>query len=1152
MTTNTGPTPNYSLHDRFTRADGRIWLDGLGALARLPLDQHRFDVQSGLNTAGFISGYRGSPLGGLDQQLAQIHDELNEANIVFQPGVNEDLAATAVWGTQQVNLFPEPKYDGVFALWYGKAPGLDRSMDAIRHANMSGTLPSGGVLAIVGDDPACQSSTLPSFSGGLLRDLNIPVLDPSNIEDVLSLGLHGWALSRFSGSWVGMLTQSALVDAASTVNVGLQSKGFVTPVHTNQPHARLVDTPFDKEQRIEEKLSLVHLFEHHNPVNRVFGTAENAKLTIVSSGMTYTNLRQALYLMGYVTEDRLADAGIQLLKLGMTWPIDRNWLMSNLRTSHFAFVVESKRDFIEAQLKTILYNQLDCPIIGKFDLHSERLLSSLNDLRSNDIGLALGRVFAEVGIQPIEEDYLQRLRTEHSTSTELNPTLDRKPLFCSGCPHAQSTQVPQGSLALAGIGCHYMVQWMDRNTFTFTHMGGEGITWVGQSPFTETPHVFVNLGDGTYHHSGLMAIRAAVASGVNITYKILFNDVVAMTGGQEVDGTLTVEDVVNQVKAEGVKEVLVLSKEPEKYRDTPLTARNRTELNSVQESLREVAGCTVLIYDQTCSNELRRRRARQQIEPSKKHVFINDAVCEGCGDCTRVSLCGAIEPLETPLGTKRRINQTLCNQDLSCVNGHCPALVEVSGVKQKATAKHTFTHAPEDVSIPERANIIIAGVGGTGIITLSRILSCAAWIEGKLANSLDQSGLAQKGGAVMAHIRIHPTMLHHTYVPEGNVDLLIGADPVTATGEHALKLVSTRRTNAVLNNHVQPSMRFVIDGNPEFDISAMTNTLTKVTKQVKSLDANSATELITGSSTATNMLMLGFAWQQGWIPLQKESILHAIDLNQTAAATNKRVFEAGRALAAKTLDLSEQQDTDLLVSPTERTPVDGDEAAYYGNILNDYSGARLRELFLNRVQEVRDFEKRMSAPSNVLSQTVARTYFKVLYRKDEFEVARLLLLDSFHSNVQRHIAPGYRVRYSFGSPWLARISGTEKISLGTWINPLLRLLSRCRGLRDTRFNPFGFSIERRLDQTILDSYKNDLDRVLSTLENQGSSYEPSATEHAVQLLKVYQEIRGYGRVREARWKELSTSLHTFRTDLMSDRINVSSNTEANPLEAVTS
>ena len=1152
MTTNTGPASTYSLHDRFTRTEGRIWLDGLGALARLPLDQHKLDVRAGLNTAGFISGYRGSPLGGLDQQLAQIHHELQEANIVFQPGVNEDLAATAVFGTQQVNLFPDPKYDGVFALWYGKAPGLDRSMDAIRHATMSGTLPTGGVLAVVGDDPACQSSTLPSFSGGLLRDLDIPVLDPANIEDVLNLGLYGWALSRFCGSWVGMLTQSALVDAASTVDVNPQLTAYETPDHTIRPHARLVDTPFDKEQRIEVKRSLVHLFERHNPINRVFGTSENAKLTIISSGMTYTNLRQALYLMGYVTEDRLQDAGIQLLKLGMTWPIDRDWLMSNLRTSQYAFVVESKRDFIEAQLKTLLYNQLDCPIAGKFDLNGERLLSSLNDLRTNDIGLALQRVFADVGIQPIEEDYLHRLRDEQAVSTQLNPTLDRKPLFCSGCPHAQSTQVPEGSLALAGIGCHYMVQWMDRNTFTFTHMGGEGITWVGQSPFTKTPHVFVNLGDGTYHHSGLMAIRAAVASGVNITYKILFNDVVAMTGGQEVDGQLTVEDVVNQVTAEGVKDVVVLSKEPQKYRDTPISARNRSELNSVQETLRETAGCTVLIYDQTCSNELRRRRARQQIEPSTKHVFINDAVCEGCGDCTRVSLCGAIEPLETPLGTKRRINQTLCNQDLSCVNGHCPALVEVIGVKQKPNATRSFTHAPDDVTVPERANILIAGVGGTGIITLSRILSCAAWIEGKLANSLDQSGLAQKGGAVMAHIRIHPTMLHHTYVPEGNVDLLIGADPVTATGEHALKLASTARTNAVLNSHVQPSMRFVIDGKPEFDISTMTDAFTKVTKSVKSLDANGATEWITGSSTATNMLMLGFAWQQGWIPLQKDSILRAIDLNQTAAATNKRVFEAGRALAARTLDLREKRDRDLLVSPLQRIAVDTDETTHYGDILHAYSGTRLRERYLSRVQEVRNLEQRISASSNVLSQTVARTYFKVLYRKDEFEVARLLLQDTFHANVQRHIAPGYRVRYSFGSPWLARISGTEKISFGTWINPLLKLLSHCRGLRDTRFNPFGFSTERKLDQSILDSYENDLNSVLALLEHGSAGKISSRTEPAIQLLQIYENVRGYGRVREARWHELSPSLVKSRSKLMSDHTDGSSTTAIDSLEIVNS
>lgn len=1139
MSTSIRHLANFSLHDRFTQSEDRVWLDGLGAIARLPLDQHRSDVRAGLKTAGFISGYRGSPLGGLDQQLAQIHDELQQANVVFQPGVNEDLAATAVWGTQQVNLFPNSKYDGVFALWYGKAPGLDRSMDAVRHATMCGTLANGGVLAVVGDDPACQSSTLPSFSGGLLRDLNIPVLDPANIEDILRLGLYGWALSRFCGSWVGMLTQSALVDAATTVDLDLPSITYTSPQHTLRPHARLVDTPFDKEKRIEQKSSLVQLFQEHNPINQVFGARENAKLTVVSSGMTYTNLRQSLYLMGYSSEEKLAEAGIQLLKLGIVWPIDVGWLKSNVENCRHLFVVESKRDFIESQLKTLLYNQLRCPIVGKRDLKGDRLLSSLNDLRSNDIGLALQRVFTDVGIHPLEMDYLRRLNTNQNVSSEVSPTLDRKPLFCSGCPHAQSTQVPEGSLALAGIGCHYMVQWMDRNTFTFTHMGGEGITWVGQSPFTDTPHVFVNLGDGTYHHSGLMAIRAAVAAGVNITYKILFNDVVAMTGGQQVDGTLNVEDVVNQVKAEGVKDVVVLSNEPQKYRDTPIAARHRSELNAVQESLRETSGCTILVYDQTCSNELRRRRARQQIEPSARHVFINEAVCEGCGDCTRVSLCSAIEPLETPLGTKRRINQTLCNQDLSCLNGHCPALVEVTGIKQKSNPTRTFTHAPENVEVPERANILIAGVGGTGIITLSRILSCAAWIEGKLANSLDQSGLAQKGGAVMAHIRIHPTMLHHTYVPEGNVDLLIGADSVTATGEHALRLISERRTNAVLNSHVQPSMRFVIDRESEFDASTMAEALAKVTKTIEFLDANRATEWITGSSTSTNMLLLGLAWQHGWIPLHKESILRAIELNQTAVETNKQVFEAGRAIAARTLEIDEQRQVDHQVLPSVSDVEAIDEISYYGDILKEYSGERLRERFLNQVEEVCEIEKHFTIPSNQLSTTVAKTYFKVLYQKDEYEVARLLLLDSFQTNVQRHLAPGYRLRYSFGSPWLTRLGGSEKISIGTWINPLLNLLSRSRGLRDTRFNPFRFSVERKLDRTILENYENDLNLVISIFCDHHAKPNEGLVQRGIQLLQLYEEVRGYGRVRKASWIELEPLLNE-RRERLNDSLPVTS------------
>ena len=1116
---------DLDLHDRYSTTEGQIWLNGLGAIARLPLDQARIDQQAGLNTSGFISGYRGSPLGGLDQELGQVQSELHANNVIFHPAINEDLAATAIWGTQQVNLLHKPKYDGVFGMWYGKAPGLDRSTDAIRHATMAGTYAKGGVLAMVGDDPACQSSTLPSFSGGVLRDLKIPALDPANISDILEFGLYGWALSRFCGSWVGMLTQSALVDAATTIDAEVAKTAFHIPDHDLSPHIRLPDTPFDQEKRIEEKHDLIRLFQQHNPINRVFGRRENAKLSIFASGLTYTNLRQALYVLGFKTEEALDRAGIQVIKLGLIWPLERNWIRSTLNTSKYIFVVENKQEFLENELKSILYGQSQGLIVGKLDRNEQPLLSSLKDLRTSDITVGLQRVFGDSDIAPPETDYLDRIQPSTIQSRQTVAAEDRKPLFCSGCPHATSTKIPEGSMALAGIGCHYMVQWMDRNTYTFTHMGGEGMNWVGQAPFTDTKHMFVNLGDGTYQHSGLMAIRGAVASGVNVTYKILFNDVVAMTGGQTLDGALTVPDVVNQVRAEGVQDVVVVSREPEKYTNVSFDVEERDQLVSVQRRFREVLGVTVLIYDQTCSNELRRRRSRKLVEPSRRHVFINHAVCEGCGDCTDKSLCNAIEPLETSLGTKRQINQTMCNQDLSCLQGYCPALVEVHGFKKKRDQSTALLgEAPafleklnDEVAVPDAANIVIAGVGGTGIITLSRILSCAAWIEGKLANSLDQSGLAQKGGAVMAHIRIHPTMLHHTYVPEGNVDVLIGADPVTAASAQSLSLISPERCKAVLNQAVLPSMRSVIEGKTEFQSTSLIEKLTELTSELEAIDGNKTTEWLTGTSTATNMLLLGYAWQKGWIPLKRESILHAIDLNQTGKKTNQLVFEAGRAAAEGLLDIEQKSD-----------PV---EQFSYEDLLAEYSGPDLRNRYLNKLSEIRTLQRQRLDFCQRISAAAATTYFKVLYRKDEFEVARLLLQDRFQSEIAEHIESGFRIQYSFGSPWLTRLTGKEKVSIGSWFRPVLRLLAAMKGLRDSPFNPFRFSVERKLDQVILEAYEGDLQTVAAILHDDAQNLSDIIVDKMVDLLLAYEGVKGYGRVRQANWDIVNPNLETLRQQL---------------------
>ena len=1107
---------SFNLDERYTVTYGGIWLSGIQALSRLALDQHRLDRHAGIMSAGYISGYRGSPLGSFDRELERISKLRKSANIEFNPGINEDLAATAVWGTQQVNLFSGAKFQGVYGMWYGKAPGLDRSSDAIRHANMAGTSPYGGVLAVVGDDPSCKSSTLPSSSFGLLSELGMPSLDPSDVRDVIEFGLYGWALSRFTGLWTGMVAQTAVMDSTATLSVDLNKYLWSQPPSSVDPHIRLNDTPHDQEARLFEKLSLVDLFAQRNSIDKVFGSEGEANVAIVSSGVTFNKTKEALELLGFHPQ-ALKRAGIRLVKLGMVWPLNGNRIHGFIAGSHKVVVVENKRPILEAQIRACLCGRGDYQIVGKRMLHDEILFSSIGELSVADIAKGLKRSLAGYDLEVPSNEYLERLRrfTPNLLAERESPSLGRKPLYCPGCPHSISTKVPEGSRALAGIGCHYMVQWMDRNTHTFTHMGGEGVNWVGQEPFTDESHVFVNLGDGTYFHSGLLAIRAAVVSGVNVTYKILFNDAVAMTGGQSLEGNLSVHDIVRQVRAENVAAVHVVADDVRKHANADFDVSPRKKLDKVQRELRTVEGCTVLIYDQACSNELRRKRKRGLASVSKTHIVINEDVCEGCGDCSAKSACSAIEPLPTEFGLKRQIDLTRCNQDLTCLEGYCPAMVEVEGELKTPTIEVTDKETLPNVVTPASGNILIAGVGGTGVVTVSQILAVAAHTEGKQVSTLDMTGLAQKGGAVISHVRIHPDHVNRTCIADREADVLIGADIVTAAMLSTRNMVAADRTCGVINSHVQPTAEFVLNFTHDASSNNDLNTLRKSLKSSQMVDAEHHAKNLTGSSMGANIFLLGFAWQHGLVPLSAESIEQAIVLNKAGVKENLVVFRAGRQAcvdqtkpAISNSNVSQYPPKDqcireFLVIRKKRLTEYGDEA-------------RVRELKIE-FKQMRQAECRVDVESERLTRLATDNHFRFLAPKDEYEVARLLTKRSFTDTLDTLFESGYELTHAFAPSWLPFQDRNRKIKVGVWIRPLLRVLKMFKVLRGNLLDPFRWSSERALDRTLLESFRRDSSLIAANLDSTNFS-------HAVEIQMLYSEVLGYGHVRSGNWDRVKPEI----------------------------
>ncbi len=1116
------------LDDKYRLATGHLYLTGTQALTRLPMLQHQRDQAQNLNTGCFISGYRGSPLGMLDKSLWDARDFLKQNAIHFQPGLNEELAATAVWGSQQTNLFPGAKYDGVFAMWYGKGPGVDRSGDVFKHGNAAGVSPHGGVLLLAGDDHGCKSSTLPHQSEHAFIAASIPVLNPANVQEILDYGIIGWELSRYSGCWVALKTIAENVDSSAVVEVDPLRVKTRIPDDFELPedgvHIRWPDPPLAQEKRLNlYKIYAARAFARANNLNQVMLDSPNPRLGIITTGKSYLDVRQALDDLG-LDEALCAQVGLRVLKVGMSWPLEPVSVHEFAQGLDEILVVEEKRSILEDQLTGQLYNwPLDKRprVVGEFDEHGTSLLPNLSELTPAMIARVIAKRLAPIYTSDSIQARLAFLAAKEKALAARNYDTVRTPHYCSGCPHNTSTKVPEGSRASAGIGCHYMVQWMDRRTETFTQMGGEGVNWIGQAPFTDTPHMFQNLGDGTYFHSGSLAVRAAVAAGVNITFKILYNDAVAMTGGQPIDGELRVDQLSRQVADEGVKRIALVSDEPEKYptRETfaPITSfHHRRDLDAIQRELREFKGVSVIIYDQTCATEKRRRRKRGKLEDPAKRAFINPAVCEGCGDCGEKSNCLAVMPLETELGRKREIDQNACNKDFSCVEGFCPSFVTVHGGglrKPEAMAggiEAATLPEPQHPALDRPWNILIPGVGGSGVTTLGALLGMAAHLEGKGCTVLDQAGLAQKFGPVVTHIRIAAKQddIYAVRIAAGETDLLLGCDLVVAAGDDSLTRLNDQISHAVINSHESATAEFTRNPDAQVPGKAMREALVDAVGAEKThfIDATYLATRLLGDSIATNLFLLGFAYQQGLLPLSAEAIEKAISINGVAAELNQQAFRWGRraSLEREAVEkLARPAETAEPICQTLEEIVD-----WRVDFLTRYQNAAYAKRYRDKVEQVRALD---TADDLALSKAVARYYFKLLAYKDEYEVARLYSEPEFRQQLEAQFEGDYKLQFHLAPAWLAKRDSTtgepRKRELGPWVLNAFNVLAKLKFLRGTPLDVFGYGHDRRVERELISEYERNLDGLLAQLK-------PSNYRTAVAIAALPELIRGYGPVKE--------------------------------------
>ena len=1147
-----------TLDDKYALDRGRAFMSGVQALVRLPMLQRTRDAMNGLNTAGFVSGYRGSPLGGYDQALMAAKKHLAKQNIVFQPGVNEELGATAVWGTQQLDLFKEKaKFDGVFGLWYGKGPGVDRCIDVFKHANMAGTSKHGGVIAIAGDDHISKSSTAAHQSDHVFKAAGFPVFFPSSVQDILDMGLHAIAMSRFSGLWSGMKTIQEIVESGASVSVDPDRVNIITPDDFPMPagglHIRWPDPPLDQEARMmDHKWYAALAYVRANKLNYNVIATPNDRLGLIASGKAWNDTRQALHDLG-LDDDTCRRLGIRLHKVNVVWPLEANITRDFATGLQEILVIEEKRQVIEYQIKEQLYNwrsDVRPHVLGKFDDDGQSggewglpnpsgnwLLRPQADLTPAIIARAIAKRLKKLGV---DADIAARLDArvavidakENALKAEEKAAggADRTPWFCSGCPHNTSTRVPEGSRAVGGIGCHYMVTWMPgRNTATFTQMGGEGVPWTGQQWFTDEKHIFSNLGDGTYFHSGILAIRQSIASGVNITYKILYNDAVAMTGGQQVGERAeghTVLQIMQSLISEGVKKLVIVTDEPEKYNGVALiagvTVHHRDELDAIQRQFREIAGTTAIIYDQTCATEKRRRRKRGKLVDPAKRTVINELVCEGCGDCSIQSNCLSIEPLETDFGRKRQINQNTCNKDFSCVKGFCPSFVTIEGGELKKPKKDKrispfdakLGELPQPVipNAEEAWGIVVAGVGGTGVITIGQLLGMAAHLEGKGVITQDAAGLAQKGGATWSHIQIANKAedIHCTKVGTAEAQLVIACDSIVAANKTTLAVMREGRTFVALNTHGSPTATLVNNADWSFPGASCEAAVAKAVgaEHFRAFDAEDVAVKLLGDSLYTNPLMLGYAWQQGRVPLSYAALMRAIELNGVQIDNNKAAFEWGRRCAQDLASVQSLFAAQQVINIVKRDSLD-EMITKRMAFLTDYQNAAYAAQYQAFVEKVRAAEKPLS--STRLTEAVARYLFKVMAYKDEYEVARLHSDTKFVEKIASQFEGDYKIVHHLAPPLFAKKNDKGELvkqQMGGWIRPAFGILAKLKGLRGTALDIFGYTAERKMERQLIQDYRASIEQLLS----KGLTAERLAL--ATDIARIPEDIRGYGHVKE--------------------------------------
>ncbi len=1128
-----------TLEDRVSQEEGWVYMTGMQALVRLPIQQRKRDAAAGLNTGGYISGYRGSPVGTYDMALWQAEAVLKAHNVYFQPGLNEDLAATATWGTQQVGLYPGANVDGVFSIWYGKAPGMDRSMDPLRHANLAGTNPKGGTLLLVGDDHGAKSSTLACHSDLNFASLGMPLLAPANAQDVLDMGLHGIAMSRHSSTLVGMKLVTDVVEGGGSVYVAPDAPKIVLP-ETDAPAASIQPfTPILEQERLlwDVKLRKVLDYARANRLNQIDGPGE-ARVGIVAAGKAWQDLNQALAGLGY-RDGKIGSMPVRRLRVGMVWPLDASAVLEFARGLDTIIVVEEKRPLLEDQIRSTLYGTGLAPrIVGKtfggqaYAPDAEACaFPNFGEINPN----LVTRVLVKVANEADPANALS-MPNRPEAPPALGGGATRPPSFCAGCPHGRSTQVIDGSRALAGIGCHTMAMLRDPlKTNSVSHMGGEGVMWLGQFPFTDEKHVFANMGDGTYFHSGLMAIRAAIAAGAPMTYKLLHNGFVSMTGGQPHDGEISPEQMIDQLRAEGVERIALVADEPEKYEGkslgTGVTLHPRTELELVQSELRQKPGVTVIIYDQPCATERRRLRKRGKWADPDKRAFINPEVCEGCGDCSTVSACMAIEPLETEFGRKRKINQSSCNKDFSCVEGFCPSFVTVSGA-----TPHKVKRAEVDIDVsqiplpPLRPidgswSILVSGIGGAGVVTVGQTLAVAAHADGYFASNLDITGLAQKYGAVHSHIKIAvtPEEMRATRIANGEADALIGCDLVVAAGDEALSKLTPGKSVAVTDTTVVPTSEF--SKNPDWQLSGaeQVERLTRVLEaDARALEAQDLAEKIMGDRVFANMLLMGASWQQGGIPLSLEALHRAIELNGVAVEKNKQAFDLGR------LAMADPQATRALAG--ENGPIDLDAhrsktldevIAHRSENLTEYKNAAFARTYTDRLAALRA----KNLP-DAAQMAVARGLYKLMAVKDEWEVARLYSKPSFRESLQDTFDGDMELTFYFGAwPYGGTDPKTGKpvkgAVKGKTAMRFFGLMNRFRGLRGTFADPFRNSEEAVLARRLLADYQGDIDFALA-------NWDDAKAAELTELLDLPEQIRGYGHIRERHAKAVESRRAALR------------------------